>query len=105
MAYRLSRNNRGLVHFSAQSRRVNRKTLTENMDLTPLPLTVQTVSSATRRFSVNNSLTVTVAWTVSPGRTGALKRFSRMALPSTKTLESAMAPAASIGDSSVPLIG
>ena len=36
---------------------------------------------------------------------GAAKRFRRMALASTKTLESAMAPAASMGESSVPLSG
>ena len=42
--------------------------------MTTLPATVQTVVKATRRFSGNISLTVTVACTVSPGRTGALKR-------------------------------
>ena len=34
-----------------------------------------------------------------------LNRFSRMALPSTKMLDSAMAPAASIGESVVPVSG
>lgn len=43
--------------------------------------------------------------TVPVARAGAWKRFSRIALPSTKTLDSAIAPAASIGDSSVPLSG
>lgn len=38
-------------------------------------------------------------------RTGARKRLSRIALPSTKTLDSDIAPAASIGDRSVPLKG
>ena len=36
---------------------------------------------------------------------GALKRLSRSALLSTNTLDSAMAPAANTGDSSVPLNG
>ena len=42
--------------------------------ITTLSCTVQTVDSVTRHFSRRTSLTVTVAWTVSPGRTGALKR-------------------------------
>lgn len=37
--------------------------------------------------------------------TGARNWRSRKALPSTKTLDSAMAPAASEGDRSVPLSG
>ena len=42
--------------------------------ITTLPPTVHTVLSVTRPFSRIISLTVTVACTVSPGRTGALKR-------------------------------
>ena len=42
--------------------------------ITTLPATVHTVASVTRRFSGDISVTITLARTVSPGRTGALKR-------------------------------
>src|SRR5208283_2536523 len=104
-------------HFSNlhKHRFVNRRLLRINSGFAPALKRYRDISAQLRRCSAKSDAAPDRfhARASAPGRLKAgeglagagWKRFSRNAFVTTKTLEKAIAPAASMGENSVPLIG